>query len=203
MKKTMMRLAALLLLSGSNLSASVIYLVKVDTTAISGQSGNLDFQFNPGNIDSQAATASVNSFSTSGTLGNPAIVTGDVTPANASLPASFTLGNSTGFNDVFQPITFGTTVSFLVTLGGAALNSPNGTSTSGSVFAFSLYDAAGTTPLLSSAADGSVVDLAVNLNGSTTATTESVAAATVIPEPGSCVFLAIGLAGLALARFRR
>lgn len=207
MTKTLIQLSASLFLCVSCLSASVMYSVQVNTTALNGTAGNLDFQFNPGNVDAQSATAMVSGFSTTGVIGTPAQLSGDVTPANASLPGAFTLGNTAQFNDLFQPITFGTSLNFLVTLGGAAVNAPNNTSTSGSLFAFSLYDAAGINPLLTNSPDGAVLDIGVNPKAAIVVTAfqdangnPPVAAPTLVPEPGSMVLLAIGIIGAFCSR---
>src|SRR5258708_2848090 len=85
---------------GAFARAGTVLSVLVDTSSLSGSNGNLDFQFNPANAASQSATALISLFSTNGTLGSPAILSGDVTPNNASLPVAFTLGNSQIFNDL-------------------------------------------------------------------------------------------------------
>jgi hypothetical protein len=60
-----------------------------------------------------------------------------------------TFDNGTQFNDYFEDFTFGSTLSFEASLYGPALSSPDGISTSGSAFAFSMFsDAAGTIPAL-------------------------------------------------------
>ena len=52
---------------------------------------------------------------------------------------------------------FGDTPSFDATFSGDAITAPNGTSTSESAFALSLYDAAGTTPLLTTDPSGAIL----------------------------------------------
>lgn len=197
-----MKRLLLLLVSASCLHASAIYKVTVNTTALNSQSGNLDFQFNPGN-DAQAATATVSAFTSNGTIGSPAQLSGDVTPVNAALPGTFTLANTGPYNDLFQPFTFGTTLSFLVTFSGPAADSPNGISTSGSVFGFSLYNAAGDTALLTSAVDGTVVDIFLDPGARFSTSTADVALATVVPEPGTLAGAILGLTALVAARRRR
>ena len=75
------------------------------------------------------------------------MISGDVT---GTLASSLTLNNGTAFNDYFIPFTFGNTLSFLVTLGGPAVDAPDNTSTSGSTFSFSMFAGDGSTPLLTS-----------------------------------------------------
>jgi hypothetical protein len=193
--------------------ASVVYLVTVDTSAINGVSGNLDFQFNPGGPSSQSATASLLSFSSAGgVLGGAPDITGDVTGA---LPGTVTIGNTTAFNDYFQPFTFGTSFQFQLLLDGPAINTPNGTATSGSTFGLSLFDAAGTSVFLTTNSDGFVATADVNLDGSVTTSTfpSTVAGGPPVvtfsnppgvPEPSTFTFLSSSLLALAgIAAIRR
>lgn len=127
-------------------------------------------QFNPGNASSQAATATITGFSTNGVLSAAApVLSGN---AAGLLPGPVTLINSTAFHDYFHGITLGTTISFVVTLSGPAVDTPNGMATAGSTFAISLYAADGVTPILTNqgAASGAIALIDVNLNGSTTTT---------------------------------
>jgi hypothetical protein len=165
------------------------YNVTVDTSSISRTSGAIDFQFNPGPLVTQAATLQILSFMSNGTLANCAAdiqgfcPTGDVT---GTLPATVTFDNGTGFNDYFDSFTFGDSISFTVSLSGPALSSPDGVSTSGSSFAFSMFsNAAGTTPVLTTdTVNGFAYVVNVNLDGTTTAT-NFLPGASAVPEPGS------------------
>ena len=96
-----------------------------------------------------------------------------------------TFDNGTAFNDYFEGFTYGSTLSFQVSLYGPALSSPDGTSTSGSTFAFSMFsDAAGTMPVLTTdTTDGFAFTIDVNLDGTTTVTNFS-AQTTVVPATG-------------------
>ncbi len=195
--------------SSSVRAGSVTYQVSVDTSATGGQAGNLDFEFNPGGLGVEAATATVTNFQTiGGVLSQPAILTGD---AIGSLPGTLTLDNGTAFNDVFQGFTYGSGFSFTLTLSGMALDSPGGTF--GSAFAVSLYDAAGVTPLITTDPNGSVLTVELNADGTTSAetfpqsptnTTPAAIATRPVPEPSSIVLLIASLPfGIIVRRRRR
>ena len=197
----LLSLAAVLTLWSSEPSlASAIYQVSVNTSAIAGVTGNIDLQLANGGGTFQAATAAISLFSSvGGTLLGAPVTNGDVT--GGPLPATVVIGNSTGFNDYFQGFLFGSSVQFRLTLDGPAITSPNGTSTSGSTFGLALYDAAGTTPLLTSDPNGFIGLANINLNGSVTITTLNTATggppvATFslvnnVPEPSTLSLLAI------------
>lgn len=182
-------------------AAPITYDVTVNTASLSGTTGSLDFNFNPGPLTTQAATLQIDSFS-GASLSGGAFLTGDATGA---LPGVVTLTNGTAFNDYFQSVVYGSTLTFDLGLSGPALSSPDGTSASGSAFAFSMFsDAAGTQPALTSdTTDGFALTVGVNLDGSTTVSNFSsetaISAAggsTSVPEPDG---LALAGAGFALA----
>ena len=193
------------LCSISALADPITYAVTVDTSSISGTAGSLDFNFNPGPFTTQAASLQILNFSSDGSLaGNCPCGIGDVA---GQLPATITFDNGTAFNDYFDQFTYGSTLSFDVSLYGPALSSPDGVSTSGSTFAFSMFsDTDGTAPALTTnTTDGYAVTIDVNLNGTTTVTNFSTQAgvnplqgASPVPEPNE-VALTLGL--LALAGF--
>lgn len=156
-------------------SGPITYSAVIDTSSISGTVGSLDMNFNPGLLVTQTASLRIVNFGGNGTLAaNPAII-GDVSGA---LPGALTFDNGTPFNDSFQGFTYGTTIVFSFTLFGPALSSPDGVSTSGSTFSFSMFsDAAGTQPVLTTdTTDGFAFVVNVNLDGTTTLTNFSNAA---------------------------
>ena len=182
----------------------ITYDVTVDTSSIAGTAGSLDLNFNPGPLVTQAANLRILNFASNGTLPGSPSLTGDVSGA---LPGTLTFDNGTGFNDYFEGFTYGSTLSFDVMLYGPALSSPNGTATSGSTFAFSMFsDAAGTIPALTTdLVNGFAATIDVNLDGTTTVTNFSPQTSiTVVPEPSSVVLIATAIALMgALLWFRR
>lgn len=187
-------------------ASPIIYDVTVTTSSISGTAGSLDFNFNPGLLLTQTASLQLLNFTSDGTLaGACPCGTGDV---SGQLPATVTFDNSTSFNDYFDDFTFGSTLSFGVSLYGPALSGPDGISTSGSTFAFSMFsDAAGTIPALTTdTTDGFAFTVDVNLDGATTVTnfssqtTVAPAATSTTPEPGSSALLITGISVLWMLR---
>jgi hypothetical protein len=172
----------------------ITYDVSVDTASLSGTTGSLDFNFNPGPFVSQSASLQILNFATNGVFVPPPALTGDVT---GTLPATLTFTNSTAFNDYFEAFTFGSSLSFRFSLYGPALSSPDGMSTSGSTFAFSMFsDASGTVPALTAdTADGFAFTVNVNLDGSTSVnnfsseTAVGSSAPSAVPEPCSLALL--------------
>ena len=181
------------------LPSPVIYNVTVNTTSIAGTPGSVDFNFNPGSLVTQAASLQILNFSADGSLAGNPVSSGDVSGA---LPATLTFDNGTAFNDYFEGFTFDSKLSFDVSLYGSALNSPDGTSTSGSTFAFSMFsDAAGTTPVLTNdSANGFAFVVNVNLDG-TTAATDFITASSV-PEPSCSLLVGVAVA-FGILRLRR
>jgi hypothetical protein len=189
------------------LAATITYLVTANTSAISGQSGYLDLQFEPGPSATNLATATVTHFSGTGALSGSATRTGDVT---GQLPSTLSFDNQTVFNDYFQGINFGTTESFDVTLNGP---SPSGGSVS--TFYIAFYASDQSTSLLSVSPEGEAGQITINPDGSTSpstyaATVNGASALTItplqplntVPEPSGFALLALGAAFAILRKHR-
>jgi hypothetical protein len=194
------------LMSCVGFAGPMTYLAIVDTSSISGTDGSLDYNFNPGPLVSQPASLQILAFRSNGILeGAPSLI-GNV--SGSSLPATMTFDNGAGFNDYFQGFTFGSMLVFNINLYGPALSAPDGISTSGSTFAFSMFlDSAGTLPALTTdLADGFALTIEVNLDGTTTLTNfsdETSIEPTSAAEPRSVHLLGTSLVLMCLLlRFR-
>ena len=193
---------------GSLSASPITYSVTVNTSSVSGSTGSLDFNFNPGPVITQSASLQMLKFGNDGTLTGSPTLTGDV---SGTLPSTVTFENGTGFNDYFEDFTYGSTLSFDVNLYGPALSSPDEVSTSGSAFAFSMFsDAAGTMPALTTdTTNGFAVTIDVNLDGTTTVNNFSTQATVTpltssVPEPSTLTLFGIaGVVAIAFVRVRR
>jgi hypothetical protein len=194
MHKRLLLLALLACCPLAAMATPMVYHVAVDTSSISGTTGSIDFNFNPGPLTSQAASVQIENFTSGGSTSGSPVTTGD---ASGTLPGTLTLDNGTPFNDFFTAFTFDSAMDFDISLFGPALSSPDGTSTSGSTFAFSLFsDAAGTQPVLTSdTVNGFGYTIDVNLDGSTTATNFLTNGSTqgAVPEPDSLLLAIFGV----------
>ncbi len=178
-------------------AGSITYVVNVDTSAISGASGYIDFQFNPASSASLAATALVDSFSTDGTLGAALPNLGD---AAGALPGALSFDNGTPTNEITQGLVFGSMIAFDVTLGGPAVGSSGPAATT---FFLTLYDPNGNP--YSTGPGGAIGTININADGSTTPTTypplatpgptATISPLSSVPEPSS---LTLGGAGAAI-----
>jgi hypothetical protein len=197
MRRNLLLLSSLFFCCARLTWADVTYHFAVDTLSIDGTAGSLDFNFNPGPLVSQSASLQILNFSSDGLLTGSPVLTGDVA---GTLPGTLTFDNGTPLNDYFQDFTFKSTLSFDARLFGAAVDSPDGVSTSGSTFAFSMFsDPAGTIPTLTTdSLNGFAFLVNANLDGTTSAM-----GFLPTPEPtGLGVFAAVLLAAAVFREIR-
>ncbi len=193
---------AIIMLAASSAFASLGYEVTVDTSSLIGQSGYLYLQYDP--LNAVASTANVSGFVTDGTLGAQDTV--DVvngTAVTGSLPGSVTFANTNGINDYNHAITFGNSLSFLVSFASTPGTPAGGVST----FSLGIFgDAFGLNPLLNTNGGnyaGTVAMINLQNDGSTsTQILDSSTTATPTPVPAAVWLLGSGLMGLVGLRRR-
>jgi hypothetical protein len=167
----------------------------------------MDIQFLGGG-DYQDAFAGVSNFATDSTLltsSSPLSpqYSGGVT--GGPLPATLTLENSTSFNDYFQRLTFGDTMSFLVTLYGPAVDSPDNSFTGGTTFSWAFYADDQMTEILSSNFPLFELDIASGASGGgTTPTNNDPGQVSLqgVPEPATFCLAVLGIAAVPFLRRR-
>jgi hypothetical protein len=165
-------MAVLLLFNGFGskfVRADVFYQVSVDTSRFSRPSGNLDFEFRPGDNRAEMTTAAVIDFRTAaGILASSATLTGDIA---GPLPSALTQENGTTFNDNFQGVTDGSRFSFYPTRRGQPVTTQ--AARSALLSPPSLYDDnAGATCLRTVGSNGNVLTI-INANANGTTSVES------------------------------
>jgi len=205
---TRLSLAASLLLCGLPLVAkadSITYSVLIDTSSQSSNQGYIDLQLNGGTLPPADIMASVTGFA--GAVLNSSDPGNDAINTVGSLPGTVTFDNQSG-NDYFEALTFGSSVSFLVTLSGPGVSSSGGaTSLSGTTFQISFYDPLVTTPLFTTDPSGAVAALNVDSTGGSASDSQPAATvadipSTVTPEPTSFSLLMLGGGLMGLVCFR-
>lgn len=113
--KQALALAALLAASTAPAVADVSYDFSFNTAAWAGTAGYLDLQFLPLDSAAPGAQATLSAFTTDGLLLAGALADGGVSGA---LPGTLTLSNSSTFNAWLQPLNYGTSIAFHLTLSG-------------------------------------------------------------------------------------
>ncbi|MGC1456622.1 MAG: NF038129 family PEP-CTERM protein [Nitrospirota bacterium] len=189
MKRHMIKLLviAAIMFAATSAFADYSYNFDVNTSSISGQTGYLELQFNPG-LNPGVASAVISNFTSDAALG-ASILTGDVTGA---LPGAVTINNTTGWNDYFQALTFGNGAHFTLNLAGSADNS----------FGLSFYGADGVTSLLTSDPSGFATTIDMNANGAAINSNSSQVTVAATPIPAAAWLFGSGVMGLAGIRRR-
>jgi hypothetical protein len=169
------------------------YTVTVDTSAESGGSASLAFDFADGGIPGNFAA--IHAFATDGTLSGAPVLTGDV---SGMLPGLVALGDGFLFNGYLEGITFGSFVSFVLDASTQAPFSGSFPDT----FSFSLLEQGSGLPLFATTdPSGSGALFRLEYDGSPTGklsvytATDSPISWTVVavPEPQTVVLMAAGL----------
>jgi hypothetical protein len=180
------------------------YQITIDTSSLLGSGdGSLDFQFNPGALDTQGASVEIVNFTSDGALVGSPVLTGNVA---GGLPGTITFDNGSFYNDYFQVFTYGSTISFQLNFFGPALDTPDGISSAGSLFTFGMFsDTDGLIPVLTNNPDGSgAFTVDVNLDGTTTVTNFSdVTTVAAVPTPSTVWLLSSALLGWGVFGKRR
>jgi hypothetical protein len=199
-------IVALALAFGSSAAlADTTLAVNIDTSLF-GDSGWLDFQYNPGNPGISPATT----VTLSGFQGFDAAAQVETTSqVSGSLATGYVIGNGDIVNSLFHAVAYGKVLSFNVTFGGDNVDLSGGAF--GSIFSVLAYDAAVTTVLGgSSAGMGQLLDITwapATVAGGTgvlsSVSYSNAATIAAVPEPSSWLMLGIGAMLVAGAVRRR
>jgi hypothetical protein len=193
-------------------AADVIYNLTIDTSSQLANQGWIDIEFNSSSFGSQLAYADVMNFATDGAL----IPTGDNTgDSSGQLPGTVSMDNGTTFDDYFEEMTFGTTITLTLDLSGPALTSPNGQgggtftldflSADQSAFVFT-DDPANDVPVFTANInpDGSVTPATYSsANDGTPVVTFTTGAQQTIPEPSTVILTGFALLAFAGLRHKK
>ncbi len=172
-----------MMFAASSAFASFSYDFNVDTSSVSGQSGYIDLQFNPGINSAGAASAAITNFVSDSSIVGVAALTGG---AAGQLPSVVTINNTSGYNDYFQAVTFGNTTNFALNLSGATGNS----------FALAFLNSTQTAALLTNDTSGNGYATTVDLTPNGPVVTNLSSQVTVTPIPAAAWLLGSGLMGL-------
>lgn len=188
----------------SDVFAAMSYSVHVDTTMLSGMSGYIDLQFNPGDVTAPTALADLANFSGNLTFNDAPIVEGDVTGA---WPGALLFGNGAALNAELQPVTWGSGFNFDVIFSGDYETALGGSATR---FSLGLLDS-NLDPLATVDPVGTILQFELMPGGAVIATTfdadsagtSSIVTLSAVPVPAALPLLASALALLSLLRRRQ
>ena len=198
---------ALIVFAASSAFASLSYEVTVNTSSLVGTSGYLYLQYDVLNKP-VASTATVSSFSTDGLLAtqNDTVDVVNGSKVTGTLPGNVVFANTNTINDYNHAITFGSTLSFMVSFA----STPAANTSAVSTFSLGLFgDAYGSSALLNTAGvnysvPGTVAMINLNNDGSTSTTSlDSSTEVTPTPIPAAIYLLGSGLMGLVGMRKRK
>jgi hypothetical protein len=178
--------------------AGPIELVTLNTSTVNGETGSIDFQFNPG-PSAQGATVTIVNFA-GATYDSSVDPQQDFGGASGGpVPSALTITNSDADNEDFEGVTFGTSISFDVMFSGLAITAPSGSGES--TFFFSTFEADGVTPVLTSNPNGYDAEITVTPEGNLSADAIS-ASIQAVPEPATFGLLGGGLIALGTLKRR-
>jgi hypothetical protein len=173
------------LVAGPAARADSVWEITGNTSSFAGTYGYLDFVFDPGPNTVAFATASIEDFSSDGTLDLSAAALETGGDVSGNLPGTVTLDNGTQQNYYSPGFTYGTYLDFIVDL---AWTQPGTPPDSGSTFSVYLYDS-NLNPLLSysGSLNGEALDLEITPDGSVVV--DNSPEETIVPEPGTLLLL--------------
>jgi hypothetical protein len=210
-------------------AGSVSYLVDVNTTGLAGQAGYLDAQLAAAAPPvSSTVTVTIQNVASDATPGPVTSAVGDVSGSFSNTP--LVLGNDNagssipGLSELQQTGTYGTFISFTLTISGSEVNGGPSVPFTGTVFSLILEDST-QTGLNQGPMAGEAFDIYVNPGGSLTVTPNDpyiaggpvpgyapasgnfpsviISPAAVVPEPSGVALLSLGLGAVAVfGRFR-
>ncbi|HEX5282488.1 MAG TPA: NF038129 family PEP-CTERM protein [Bryocella sp.] len=190
MKKLLVITSALLLTCAAAAAHadSVTYLVSVDTSSQNGNTGYIDLELNAGSLPAADVMATVSGFNGATPDSGDLFTLG----TNGTLPGDVSFDNQTP-NDYFEALTFGNSVSFLVTLSGPGV-SPTGSisSDAGTDFQLEFLDPSQSSFLFTNDPNGPAAIIAIANDGSVSAEAQPGSAVAPTPEPATLSLVALG-----------
>jgi hypothetical protein len=182
---TKLSVIAVVMFAATSAFADYSYTFDVNTSSLAGQAGYIDLEYNQGALPTGASSAVVSNYTSNATLVGSAQLSGGAT---GQLPSNVTINNSTGFNDYYQQITYGTYTDITIDLSGA---------TAGNSFALSFYGSDGSTPeLTSDVVNGYATVINGTSNGTVLVNNSSEVTVAQTPIPAAAWLLGSGLIGM-------